>query len=179
MRLLDDTDDTVNCVLRKDAFQGLKTKFNTIYVLGHLKTTKKYDALPGDMFLALGDVAVPISRKKQLLTQRQLRLPLRCNFMYPVPWNGSTFQPLEAIKYYNLRQDDKTKMLNKWLKKIHRISFYILQEPIRPQEYGFSPKLWRFGASLPLIIAANKIVSLTTNPSSGQVTSSFDIRKLL
>jgi len=44
---------------------------------------------------------------------------------------------------------------------------------------GFSPKLWRFSIDRPLIVAAKYIIVLTTTPSSGQVTSSLDIRKLL
>ena len=55
MRLLDEIDDTVNGILKKDVISGLKTKGNTSYVSGCLKTAKKYDTLPGGMFYALGE----------------------------------------------------------------------------------------------------------------------------
>ena len=138
--LFDDIDDTVNCVLRKGVIQGIKKKSNTSYALERLKTTEKYDALSGDMLSDLREDCVPIPRKKQLISQRQLRLPLRCNFMYPVPWNGSTFQPLEAIKHYNLRQDDKIKMLSKYLEKYTSHLVLHFQVPIRPQEDRILPK---------------------------------------
>ena len=47
------------------------------------------------------------------------------------------------------------------------------------KKIGCYPKIWRFGAGRPSIVAANKIVALTTTPSSYRLTSSLYIRKLL
>ena len=61
MRLLDDIDDIVNGIFRKDVIPGIKTKRNGSYILGRLKTDENYDALPGAMLSDLGEVSVPIS----------------------------------------------------------------------------------------------------------------------
>jgi len=47
------------------------------------------------------------------------------------------------------------------------------------KKIGFSPKIWRIGDGCLPTVSANNIVALTTTPSSGWVTSSLDIRKLL